>query len=166
MRASLILIAAVLATPALAAEPPTAEAPIATASSAKAPLSTADQIDAYLKSSPTLAMEDGSEDAVALFDDRQPHGEISVGVGTHGYRSIYARTDLPVGETGRLSIAIENSRFDGRSGWQGARAYGGGLGLASPYDRQRCDLEAMNPARPLDAIGGPNGRCPSSFIGR
>lgn len=48
---------------------------------------------------------------------RKPHGVVSVGVGSGGYRSAYARTDLPLGETGTLSLAVgqERGRVWGRN---------------------------------------------------
>lgn len=165
----LALAAAVLfaATSALAAEP---DAPVATAS-ATTP-SVAEQIDAYPKSSPALEVApEGDMDGIVPRADRKPHGEVSVAVGTGGYRSLYARSTMPVGETGQLTVAIEDTKF-GRNGGYGYGPYGyrdrGGqrLGLAfssaaplGPTDRQRCDLEGMTPSRPLDVTGGPHGAC-------
>ena len=167
MRLRLAFLAAIIASPALAAEPPAAEAPVATASASS---SVADQIDAYLRSSPALETE-AAEGVAGIVpgDDRKPHGEVSIGVGTHGYRSVYMRTDLPVGENGRLSIAIEDTRFNGgRHGRWGGRSMGANLavGASSPTERQRCDLEGMTPVRPLDRVGGPNGRCVGSVFDR
>ncbi|WP_296597985.1 hypothetical protein [Phenylobacterium sp.] len=160
MRTALALLAAsaalALAAPALASEP---DAPVATATKTEAPLTTAEQIDAFIKSSPARTQRQSADDAVdgvVARDDRKPHGEVSVAVGTGGYRSVYARTDIPVGETGRISLAVEDSRGRGFGrGWYGGPYAPGSLGLA---DRQRCDLEAMTPPRPLDAVG-PGGRC-------
>lgn len=167
MRLRLAFLVAIIATPVLAAEPPATEAPVATASASS---SVADQIDAYLRSSPALELEAAEVVGVVPGDDRRPHGEVSVGVGSHGYRSVYARTDLPLGENGRLSIAVENTRFDGgcRHGRPGGRAVGDDLvlGAAAPIERQRCDLQGMTPIRPLDRIGGPNGRCVGSVFDR
>lgn len=148
MSLRLALAAALIAAPALAAEPQ--EAPMATAGEAQ---SVAEQIDAYLRSSPVLQVEEAQavDGIVARDPDRRPHGEVSVAVGTGGYRSVYARAEMPVGDLGRVSLAFGDTRY--------GRAYGGlydgGLGL----DGQRCGLEAMTPARPLDAMGGPHGRC-------
>jgi hypothetical protein len=167
MRRFLILLAALTSTPALAAEPVSPEAAVSTAASTT---SVADQIDAYLRTSPALDVADDTPPGVVRSDDRRPHGEISVGVGTGGYRSVYARTDLPVGETGRVSIAIEDTRFSGRRGHRGGAGRSldarMALGGSSPTDRQRCDLEGMTPPRPLDAIGGPHDRCRGGAFGR
>lgn len=123
------------------------ETPMSTAGAAP-DLTVAEQIDLYLKSSPALETEPADTLAgVVVRRDRKIHGEVSVGVGTGGYRSLYARAEMPVGETGHLSVAVQDTRGRFGHGWGGV------------YDRQRCDLEALNPARPLDLSGGPHGRC-------
>lgn len=163
MRLSFALLAVMIAGPAFGAEPPSLEATVATAPAA---LSVTQQIDAYLRSSPALAIVDEAEQGPTAGDDRRAHGEVAIGVGTRGYRSFYARTDLPLGENGRLSIAIEQNRSDaGRFGWRDARGFDDDFGFdrAAPLDRQRCDLEAMTPRRSLDRVGGPHGRCRGPF---
>jgi hypothetical protein len=132
------LIAALLAPmPALAEDDP-----VATGSSTPVPMSTADQIDAWLAASPAIEPLDlDAEPRGMAFDDRKLHGEVSVGVGTGGYRHVSMRATAPVGENGRVSVAFGETR--GR-GWR-----------VDP----RCDLQAMTPMRPLDRIGGPHGVC-------
>lgn len=147
MRIRLALLAALIAGPALAADEP-----VATASGA-APPTVAEQIDAYLKTSPVLQADDGQVQGVTARDDRKPHGVVQVGVGTGGYRSIYVRSDMPLGETGRLSVAFEDTRYGRGHG----PVYGGGPWRLD--GDQRCDLEGMTPPRPLDTLGGPHGRC-------
>jgi hypothetical protein len=39
-------------------------------------------------------------------DDRKPHGEVSVGFGTGGYRDYAAAVSLPLGEGARLDISV------------------------------------------------------------
>lgn len=165
MRIRLALLAALIAAPALAAEP---DAPVATAppaSGATAPaVSTAQQIDDFIKTTPMPdARRDDALDGVVPRDDGKPHGEISVGVGTGGYRSVYGRTEIPVGKNGRVSLAFEDTKGGyygyGRRGYYGGPYAGGPLGIAGGPDRQRCDLEGMSALRPLDTMGGPNGRC-------
>lgn len=162
MRIRLALLAALIAAPALAAEP---DAPVATASTTPAPVSTAEQIDAFIKSSPVPDARrvdglDGVIDGVVSGDDRKPHGEVGVAVGTGGYRSVYGRTEFPVGKSGRVSLAFQDTRngYGYGRGWYGGPYGGGPLSLGGP-DRQRCDLETMSPVRPLDTAGGPHGRC-------
>lgn len=155
MRLTPALILLLAATPA-AAEILAPNAPVVTAT-ASIPMSVADQIDHYLKTSPVAAQEAEDIRLHSVRDDRRPRGEIAVGVGTRGYRSFYARTDIPLGETGRLSVAIGQSRFaNGPGGWfePPYRPVWAGAG-----ERQRCDLEAMTPERPSDRIGGPHGHC-------
>lgn len=152
MRSALAFVAALLATPAFAADEPVVTAPPTPAS----PMTTTEQIDAYLKASPALETKaPGEVDGVVARGDRKVHGVVSVGVGTGGYRSVYLETDMPVGENGRLRLAFEDTK-GGRVSYP-HRLYGPGpLGAV---DRQRCDLEGMSPPRPLDVTGGPHGRC-------
>lgn len=178
MRVALALAAALIAGPALADDEPVATASQTPVPQAAAPavaqpappveMTTAQQIDAFLRSSPATAADtDEAVDGVVRRDDRQVHGVVSVGVGTGGYRSVYVQSDMPVGENGRLSLAFEDTKGPRGYGYgyYGAPGYYGGpfeargaapLGMA---DRQRCDLEGMSAPRPLDVMGGPNGRC-------
>ena len=124
-----------------------ADEPVATADS-RMP-SVAEQIDEYLKTSPAIELP--KKGAVGITpgadEPRQVHGVVDVAVGSHGYRSAYVRSDFPVGKTGTLSIAVQDSKFKGRTGY-GYGGYGGGqnigIGLAfggaaqSDADR-RCD---------------------------
>lgn len=61
-------------------------------------------------------------------DDRMPHGEVSVGVGTSGYRDYAAAVSLPIGEAGRLDISVRQSR-NNPYGY----GYGYGYGAYDPY---------------------------------
>jgi opacity protein-like surface antigen len=135
LAASLALVAA----PALAAD----DEPVATASNAKG---------------------DEGVAGVTARDERKIHGEVSVGVGTGGYRSVYVRSDIPVGETGRVSLAFEdtrNARGYGDYPYGSYGSYGFRGGPLGVVDRQRCDLEGMSAGRPMDVAGGPHGRCVS-----
>lgn len=82
--------------------------------------------------------------APAWRDDRKPHGEVSVGVGTGGYRDYGVAMSLPVGESGRLDLSyrqVENGYpygygYDG----YGYDGYGyGGYGGPS-YGRSRTSV--------------------------
>ena len=160
MRLRPVLVAVVVvlgAGPVLAAEP-SAQAPVATA----AQPSVAEQIDAYLKSSPVREIpSDGIAGVVTAGPerDRKVHGEVAVGIGSHGYRSVYLRAEGPLGESSHVSLAFEDTKFRGR--YAPFDAYGGGLALGEPGygDRRLCDLQGMTPSRPLDVTGGPHGRC-------
>lgn len=155
MRTALAFAAALIAGPALAADEP-----VATASPTPAPMTTAEQIDAFIRSSPAVTLDNpGEVDGVVGRDDRKVHGVVEVGVGTGGYRRIYVRTDMPVGESGRVSLAFEDSKGGYYAPYPHHHYRDGHGGLRGPIDRQRCDLEEMSAARPLDVMGGPHGRC-------
>lgn len=147
--------AAVLCTGPVLAE----EQPVVTA----AQPSVADQIDAYLKSSPVREIpSDGVDGVVTAEPDRKIHGEVSVGVGSHGYRSVYMRAEAPIGDRGQVSVAFEDTRFRGRVGHFGGRSLGLGLGVGAgmgDFDRNGCDLDAFTPPRPAEVTGAPYGRC-------
>jgi len=122
----LALALALISAPAFAAEDPTS--PTATAPVLP---SVADQIDAFIRSSPVNELPQDAQPlgVTSSAAPRQPHGIVSVGVGTNGYRSFYMRSDLPVGETGTLSVAIGDTRFNGGFGGWGHRSLG--VGFAS-----------------------------------
>lgn len=154
MRIALALAAALIASPALAVDEP-----MATAGQSPPPpaMSTAQQIDDFIRSSPVVDTRAADEVDGVIARDRKAHGVVEVGVGTGGYRSVYMRTDVPVGENGRLSLAFEDTKYGRHAPYRYDR--GGPLGFSGPIDRQRCDLEEMSAARPLDVLGGPHGRC-------
>lgn len=115
---------------ALAGQAGADEAPTA-ASAPAAPVSVADQIDQYLKSSRMTDLPtDAAPGVTSGAEERKVHGEVSVAVGSQGYRSAYVRTDLPVGKTGTLSIAVQETRFNGRFGPRDYRSVGLGLDLS------------------------------------
>lgn len=45
---------------------------------------------------------------------RQIHGQVGVMIGTNGTRGVFGSAIAPVGETGSVAVAFENSRFGGR----------------------------------------------------
>ena len=156
-RLTSLIAAAVLACggAARAAEPETvATAPAAT--------STADQIYAYLRTSPALALPtDGPAGVTSGEAPRKAHGFVDVTVGSNGYRSAYMQSDLPVGKTGTLSIGVGETRFNGRVGGYGG-PYGGRF---SPGDHQTLALgltlggdAALDPRCRQPGEGRPQGR--------
>ena len=42
---------------------------------------------------------------------RDAHGEVGFGVGTGGYRDAFAAVNVPVGQTGRLGVAVEDTQY-------------------------------------------------------
>ncbi len=117
-----VLVLAMGATPALAAEP--VDAPMSTAgASGTPPMDTATQIERYLADAAAEPLRSGTA------SDREPgprkiHGEVSVSVGTGGYRSGYLTADIPVGERSTLGVAVGHTDF-GRNGGYGYYGYGG-----------------------------------------
>ena len=67
--------------------------------------------------------------------------------------SLFGRFGYQVGDSGRLSVAFADTRY----GRGRAPIHGGGPWRLD--GDERCDLEGMTPPRPLDALGGPHGRC-------
>jgi hypothetical protein len=108
--------------------PPAAAAQPAAAGQAavQADPGVAAQIDDYLKTSPAIELprDGGAAGITSSEEPRKVHGVVDVAVGTHGYRSAYVRSDFPVGKTGTLSIAVEDSQFKSRGGY-GYGGYGG-----------------------------------------
>ena len=133
--ARLTMIAVLCAGPAFAAEAP-ADAPTATAPAGPG---VADQIAAYLRDSPVVRLPAGetARGATDATPRRRPHGVVEVAVGSHGYRSVYVRSDLPIGETGTLSIAVGETR-----GGRGFHGLDGPVDLRAPGCRDRADVDA------------------------
>lgn len=114
--------------PAWSAEPAAEEGPVSTAgpepaNARPAPAAAPETIDLDRRIRDYL-----DDDRVPAAGARKPHGEVSVAVGTGGYRDVYARAEAPVGQSGSVSIAIGESR--GRGGWFGP--VGGLAPLAAP----------------------------------
>lgn len=63
-------------------------------------------------------------------DDRKPHGEVSVGFGTGGYRDYAAAVSLPLGESGRLDISVRQVE----NGYPYGYGYGRGYGYDPYFD--------------------------------
>ncbi|KQY75298.1 hypothetical protein [Brevundimonas sp. Root1423] len=90
-------------------------------------LTTAEQIDRWIAARPA---EDRPYDRPRgeSLDDGLPHGEVSVSVGTGGYRDYGAAVSLPIGEHGRLDLSyrqVENGYPYGGYGY----GYGDGYTL-------------------------------------
>ncbi|MFN3583364.1 hypothetical protein [Phenylobacterium sp.] len=97
-----------------------------------APMTTAEQIDAFIKNSPAAKVEAGALADAAITPDRRVHGEVSVGVGTHGYRSVHVRTEAPIGKSGWISLSA--GQTEGRGLYPGCY----GPGAVGPWDGPGC----------------------------
>ena len=92
------------------------------------PMSTSEQIDAYLRASPTTSWQDAEAlDRQESGPEREIRSQVGAAVGTGGYRSAYVQSDIPVGRDGNLSIFVQPT--------QGGRGhgYGRGYGYDSGY---------------------------------
>jgi hypothetical protein len=85
---------------------------VATAAGARALPSTpsASPATRWLDDAP-VAADDGSAAMGASAPDRRPHGVVGVGIGTNGYRDAFATVALPVGKTGTLAVAVEDTQL-------------------------------------------------------
>jgi hypothetical protein len=72
-------------------------------------LSTDQQIDRWLDSR-SVADAPWAEAATGSPGDRRMHGQVTVGIGTEGYRDFGAAVSLPIGETGWLDISYRQVR--------------------------------------------------------
>ena len=67
-------------------------------------------------------------------DDRQTHGEVSVGFGTGGYRDYAAAMSLPLGESARLDISVRQVKNGYPYGYGYGYDYGRGYGHDPYFD--------------------------------
>ena len=154
--ARLTVIAVLCAGPAFAAEAP-ADAPTATAPAGPG---VADQIAAYLRDSPVVRLPAQEAPGGVIGPlPRRAHGVVEVAVGSRGYRSVYVRSDLPIGETGTLSIAIGETR-----GGRGLYGLHGPGDLRGPVCRGRADVDAdgrcLRSPGVMEALDGVDSRRP------
>jgi hypothetical protein len=64
---------------------------------------------------PVTGLGDDDQNGVLMIrPDRAVHGEVGFGVGTNGYRDAYAAISLPVGQTSRLGVAVEDEQYGKR----------------------------------------------------
>jgi hypothetical protein len=146
----LVMISALLVGGAAQAAEP-AQAPVVTAPAA-AP-STADQIDAFIKAQPIPTLEpDAAPGVTSSTDDRKVHGVVELGVGSNGYRHAYVRSDMPLGDSGSLSIAVDETRFHGRFGQVQSRSLGVGLAFG---EAARTTMPCRRPGEPAAAAYAP-----------
>lgn len=91
-------------------------------------LSTDEQIDRWIATR-SIADKPYTGDRAEPLDDGKPHGEVSVSIGTGGYRDYGVAVSGPIGENGRYSLSyrhVENGYPYGAYGY--GHGYGGGYG--------------------------------------
>ena len=98
---------------------------VATGRADPPPAATAEELLAQLEAIPTAA-DDRMEVDPPFAPPRRVHGEMSVAIGTGGYRSVAGSAVIPVGKNGTVGIAVELS--------EGGRGYYGHHYGYSPYD--------------------------------
>jgi len=55
-----------------------------------------------------------SVDGGPLKQDKDPHGEVYAGVGTHGYRNVGGAVCVPVGKDAQVTIAVDSTQWGRR----------------------------------------------------
>jgi hypothetical protein len=89
-------------------------------------LTTDQQIDRWIESRAAGETAPWPEGELETLDDRKMHGEVSVGVGTGGYRDYGAAVSIPLGESGRIDLRYRQT--------ENGFGYGGyGYGYGDPY---------------------------------
>ena len=145
------------------AQSPTGDGAVSTAPAegGGAPLSTRQQIDQFLATSPAVSPlpdRDGADGREAD-GDRRIRGQVSVAVGTGGYRSGSVSAVIPLGETG--SLALGYSRTENGYGYigNGQPGYGYGYdGLTEPLALEaNCGVSRRERAwyGPPELLGSP-----------
>jgi hypothetical protein len=114
--------------------PAWAEAPVATTDGADLPVAVSKG-----PASPTEIPAATDAPAPDMGPDRRPHGQITVAVGTGGYRSAQVEVHGPLGDRGEAGVVIEDTRW--------GRGYGG------YRPRQPFGAIARGHAGPCVAIG-------------
>lgn len=142
LSAAVITVATLgMAAPAWAQD--SADAPVSTASAVSSYPDTEAQIRDYLASSPVIRTPadrfygDGPLETLDEDGKRKIHGEVSVGVGTGGYRSGAVSAVIPIGEDSTLALSFRKTDFGKGGGYfhEGyAPGYGYGMGEAYVSD--------------------------------
>lgn len=89
-------------------------------------LSTDQQIARWIGERAAETASDASVDPWAEAEPRKMHGQVSVGMGTGGYRDYAAAVSLPIGENGVLNLSVSQTK---NSPW----GYGYGSYRDYPY---------------------------------
>ena len=143
--ATVVLAVLVLAGQALA-QTPAVDGPVSTApAGGGSPLSTQQQIDQYLAPSPDDNRPRAGVAATDLDADRRIHGEVSVAVGSNGYRGGSVSAVIPIGEAATLALSYSKSK--------------GGYGYVD-NDRPGYVYDSLSAPSAIGAACGANSRGP------
>ena len=126
------------------------------------PIATSAQISAWEHDDGEDLAEADAPDPLARASPRAVHGEVTVGIGSNGYREAFGVVDLPVGETGDLIVAGSRSSFGGRGISAGRQSLSVGLFLngATPCVRDREGVNLENGDSSPTAWASPDGHPP------
>ncbi|HWQ85769.1 hypothetical protein [Brevundimonas sp.] len=91
-------------------------------------LTTDEQIDRWIATRSVDHKPYAGAPGESIDDDGKPHGEVSVGIGTGGFRDYGATISMPIGENGRLSLSYRQTRNGYPYG-----GYGYGYGYGGRY---------------------------------
>jgi hypothetical protein len=108
------------------------DAPVATGRTEAPPSATADDLLSQLDAIPNRADAYGDVPPPFTEAHRRVHGEMSVGIGTGGYRQMGGSVVIPVGRTGTVGIAVDISE-GGRRHYPGYGHYYPGGGYYPGY---------------------------------
>ena len=100
------------------------DAPVATGRAEAPPVATAEDLLAQLDAIPNRADAYGDVPPPFTEEHRRVHGEMSVAIGTGGYRQLGGSVVIPVGKTGTVGIGVNVS--------EGGRGYYPGYGHYYP----------------------------------
>jgi hypothetical protein len=73
---------------------------------------TAEQAEAAKEAGASRNAEDAAR-GLEPGRDRAIHGEMGVGIGTGGYRSMYGTAIVPLGDNATLGLSFENEQYNG-----------------------------------------------------
>lgn len=71
------------------------------------------QLTRWLQQAPPVNLgDDYQSGAITQTPNRGVHGEVGFSVGSGGYRDAYGVVTMPVGKTGELGVAVEDTQFN------------------------------------------------------
>jgi len=126
-------------------------------------LSTDEQIDRWIESRAAGETAPWPDAGPESLDDRKMHGEVSVGIGTGGYRDYGVAMSLPLGESGRIDLQYRQTENGYPYGGYGYGGYGYGepyFGDRHAFPARRRSGAALDFESRLTSSGGPSRREP------
>ncbi len=102
---------------------------------------------------------------------RRVHGEVTVGVGTRGYREASGAVSLPVGQASEVDLAVADAHADFRHGGVEQRSialgvYVDGRDVGRVLGRDKCAVPRWGVAERDDPVVNPDGSCAAKAAAR